>query len=464
MNPFQLRTLAIALTAGLVVLSPGAAAQDDVSQLRQQIDELDRKVRALQRQQELVGEAAATKLTQAPSIFAGQEGFHLKSGDRAFSLRLGAVVQADSRWYADQGLPSGAAPDNFLVRKARPILEALMAEKFLLRIMPDFGSGATAANGQSVQEAYLEARLDPAFNIRAGKFKSPVGLERLQLDAENEFIERALPTNLVPNRDVGVQIAGFVLSNKVSYQFGIFDGVYDNGLADGDNDSAKDVVARVFVEPFRNSDSVLKGLGFGVSGSTGRHQGSPTTADLPQFKTMGQQNFFTYASGAYADGTQNRLSPQLYFYVGPYGFLGEYISSRQKISRATSLKTDIDNRAWQLAGYWVITGENASYHGIPVPSKPFSLSDGRWGAFELAVRFSKQRNDGRAFAETSATQLASPSQSAREAREIGVGLNCYLNRNVKMQINYEETHFEGGTVNGDRPTEKAILTRFQIAI
>ena len=458
MNSFRLWALAGALVASFIVTTSFAAAQDDVSQIRQQLDELDQKIRVLQRLQELDKEAATAKAKETPGVSAGKDGFYLKSGDGAFSLRLGGVVQADTRWYLDQSLPSGAAPDNFLVRKARPIIEALIAEKFMLRIMPDFG------NGQSFQEGYVEARLDPAFNIRAGKFKSPVGLERLQLDSENEFIERALPTNLAPNRDVGLQFAGSVLSKTVSYQLGIFDGVYDNGLSDGDDNDAKDGVGRIFLEPFKNGDSALKGLGFGVSCSIGRHQGNPTTTDLPQFKTMGQQNFFTYATGAYADGTHDRVSPQFYYYSGPFGILGEYISSRQEISRGTNLRRDIDNRAWQIAGYWVITGENASYHGIPAPNKRFDPSDGRWGAFEFVTRYSVQTNDNDAFAGTAATELASPSQSAREAREIGVGLNWYLNRNIKVQINFEETHFDGGAVIGDRAPEKAILTRFQAAI
>ena len=458
MNPFRLRTLAGALAASFILTSPYATAEDDISQIKQQLDELDQKIRVLQRLQELDKEAAATKAKETPYVSAGKDGFYIKSGDGAFSLRLGAVVQADSRWYLDQSLPSGAAPDNFLVRKARPILEALIAEKFVLRIMPDYG------NGQTFQEGYVEARLEPAFNIRAGKFKSPVGLERLQLDSENEFIERALPTNLAPNRDVGLQFAGSVLSNTVSYQLGIFDGIYDNGLSDGDNNNGKDGVGRIFVEPFKNGDSALKGFGFGVSYSSGRHQGTATASDLPQFKTMGQQNFFTYATGAYADGTQDRVSPQFYYYIGSFGLLGEYISSRREISRSTNLKKEIDNCAWQLAGYWVISGENASYRGVPVPNRPFAPSDGRWGAFELVTRYSVQTNDDDAFVGSAANRLADASQSAREAREIGVGLNWYLNRNIKVQINFEETHFDGGAVSGDRPTEKVILTRFQAAI
>ena len=50
---------------------------------------------------------------------------------------------------------------------------------------------------------------------------------------------------------------------------------------------------------------------------------------LPGFATDGQQQFFAYnpASNAVvvADGLHWRLSPQAYFYHGPFGMLGEYV-------------------------------------------------------------------------------------------------------------------------------------------
>jgi phosphate-selective porin OprO/OprP len=223
-------------------------------------------------------------------------------------------------------------------------------------------------------------------------------------------------------------------------------------------------VGRLFLEPFRNGTGALNGLGVGIAASAGRHQGSVAQPDLPQFKTMGQQKFFSYLTGAYADGVQQRLSPQFYYYSGPYGLLGEYIVSRQSISRASNQKREIDHRAWQIAAYWVVTGEDASYHGVRTPSSRFAPAEGTWGALEIAARFSMQTNDGGVYIGSAATQLANPAQSVRRAREAAIGLNWYLDRHVKVQLNYEETHFDGGGVGGDRVPEKVILTRFQIAI
>jgi phosphate-selective porin OprO/OprP len=41
-----------------------------------------------------------------------------------------------------------------------------------------------------------------------------------------------------------------------------------------------------------------------------------------------------------------------------------------------------------------------------------------------------------------------------------LGLNWYLNENLKWVLNYEQTSFDGGAAGGsDREDEKAFLTR-----
>lgn len=59
--------------------------------------------------------------------------------------------------------------------------------------------------------------------------------------------------------------------------------------------------------------------------------------------------------------------------------------------------------------------------------------------------------------------FADPTRAARVAESWGLGLNWYLNRNVKFQLNYEQTDFTGGGTKGERPKERAILSRFQVA-
>ena len=58
---------------------------------------------------------------------------------------------------------------------------------------------------------------------------------------------------------------------------------------------------------------------------------------------------------------------------------------------------------------------------------------------------------------------SSPRVSPRAKSVWGVGLNWYLSRNLKWQVNYERTSFDGGAAAGaDRDDEQAVLTRLQV--
>ena len=233
------------------------------------------------RQAEIDREAAAEKAKTTPVVTAGREGFVLKSADNNFQLRIRGYAQSDLRYFADGGGP--LAPDTFVLRRVRPVLEGTLFKNFDFRIMPDFGGGTTV-----LQDAYVDLKFAPSVKVRAGKFKGPVGLERLVSGSEMPFVERALPTALAPNRDVGVVVFGDLLTNTVNYTVGVQNGVLDGASADLDDRDGKDVVARVFVLPFRNgAHDALKQLGFGIAGTSGTQRGTlvgAEPADLPHLR------------------------------------------------------------------------------------------------------------------------------------------------------------------------------------
>ena len=127
MHPMQKRALAGALATGLTLGAQSAIAQEDVTELKKQLDELDQKIRVLQRLQEIDKEAAAAKAKETPSVGAGKEGFYIRSGDNAYSIRLGGNIQLDTRWYPDKTTPIGGTTDQFLLRKVRPVIERYVA-------------------------------------------------------------------------------------------------------------------------------------------------------------------------------------------------------------------------------------------------------------------------------------------------------------------------------------------------
>lgn len=453
------RKQVVSLIAAVVTAGPlgGAARADQAPSLtiEQKIEALDQEIRILKRQRENDEEAAAAKAKDAAVVTAGKDGFSLKSGDGNFQLKLRGYAQFDARFFLDDSLN---ANDTFVARRVRPIIEGTVYKDFAFRIMPDFGGGNVA-----LYDAYVDWKHWPALQLRAGKFKPPVGLERLQSATDTAFVERALPTQLVPTRDVGVQVFGELWDGVAGYAAGIFNGTSDGGNGDLDADHGKDVVARVFVQPFKKTDiEPLQGLGVGISASFGDETGTTNSPALPSFRSAGQQRFFRYRSDGttagtvLADGQHKRYSPQGYWYWGPVGLLAEYVVSSQDVNR-NGATAGLDHRAWQVTGSYVLTGENASFKGV-TPKKPFDLKNGGWGAWEIVGRYNELDVDDEAF-----TTFASATSSATEARGWAVGLNWYLNKNIKFAVDFEETSYAGGATTVDRQTEQLVFTRAQVS-
>ena len=248
-----------------------------------------------------------------------------------------------------------------------------------------------------------------------------------------------------------------------------------------DNNRDKDLVARIFATPFIESDIfALRGLGFGIAASRARDSGADVTATatntlLPSYRTPGQQTFFSDRTGTVAgsaegytlsNGRHDRIGPQFYYYNGPFGLIGEYTRVKQDVRRTNAAGVTrtgtLDHKAWQLAGSWLLTGEDASFRSV-TPSRSYALGQPGWGALELVTRVSVLDIDDATFAGGS-NSFANPNTRASKATEWVVGLNWYLSQNFRLAANYEQTRFDGGAAAGaDREDEKAFLTRFQVA-
>jgi phosphate-selective porin OprO/OprP len=151
--------------------------------------------------------------------------------------------------------------------------------------------------------------------------------------------------------------------------------------------------------------------------------------------------------------------PQGYWYWGPLGVLGEYAVSSQKIRLTGAPATKVHNDAWQLTATCLLTGEENSYQGVR-PHTPFSLANGGWGAWELAGRVGRLEIDNEAF------PTLSLAGSASKATSWGTGVNWYLNRNLKLSLDYEQTYFKDGSSQRGTVTaqdEKLIFSRVQLA-
>ncbi len=458
-------TLRAAVIAALAL--PLAAQAQEVSneELLKRLEEQEQKVLVLERKLEITDEAAASAKESAAVVSAGPKGFSLRSADGKNQLRLRGTLHLDGRYL--EGDDSGVI-DSFQATRVRPTLEGTFGGIYDFRFMPDFGQGRTV-----IQDAYVNARFNQAAQLMVGKFKSPVGLERLQGSGDIRWVQRAYPTALVPNRDMGLQLGGDLAGGRFSYQAaflnGSNDGASSEAFADTDINDDKEYALRFFTHPFAESDSfALRGLGFGIAGTYTDQVGNAAQPLLPAFRSPGQATFFRYraagaTAGTIADGERTRIAPQLYYYVGAFGLMGEYTEVSQDVSRivtAGNRTGSVDTDAWQLAASYFLTGEEAAFRGFQ-PKSRFSPKDGTWGAFEVVARVQALSVGDEAFA-GGADSFADPLSSARKADSWGVGLNWYLNENVKWLLDYEHTTFEGGAATGDRTDEDAIQLRLAL--
>jgi phosphate-selective porin OprO/OprP len=463
------RTLRAAIFAALAWPLGAHAQEVSNEELLKRLEEQDQKILVLERKLEITDEAAAAAKETTPVVSAGPKGFSLKSADGKNQLRLRGTLHLDYRNIS--GTDPGGTVDTFVATRVRPTIEGTFAGIYDFKFMPDFGQGRTV-----IQDAYVNARFKPGAQLQLGKFKAPIGLERLQSANDMRWVQRGFPTSLVTNRDIGLQLAGDLAGGRFSYQAAYLNGSNDGGssetFADADVNDDKEYALRLFTQPFAESDSfAIRGLGFGIAGSYTDQTGSATQPLLPSFRTPGQSTFFRYraagttTAATIADGERIRLAPQAYYYVGSLGVLAEYTEVSQDVSRVVPSglrEATVDTQAWQLAVSYFLTGEEASFKGFQ-PKTRFSPAEGSWGAFEIKARVQQLNVDDNAFG-GGADSFADPAVSASQADSYGIGLNWYLNENVKWLLDVEHTTFEGGAAGGaDRKDEDAYQLRLAIA-
>jgi phosphate-selective porin OprO/OprP len=369
-------------------------------------------------------------------------------GDHQFTLRT--LVQGQGRFFL-----AGNGTDALLVRRARLGLRARLFQHFDLVIEPELANSTL-----TLLEAYGILNLGDAIQLRVGKSKVPLGLEHLQSSAATTFAELGLPSELLPNRDIGIQLQGRLFDGTVSYAAGVYNGTPAGAAGDLDENSSKDVAGRLFVLPLKPAKvPELAGLGLGVAGAVGRQNNA-----LPSYKSFSRQTFFQYVkadtttgtSGAVADGERRIFSPQAYYYLGPIGVLGEYVWTRQNVTNGGSTAR-VAADAWQVAAS-VVVGGKPSYEGVKV-DHPFSLERSTWGALELVARYGELHVRGNAYQ----FGLARARSAAERAPEWVVGLGWHFAPLISCKLELNRTRFDWHDVPSARPDETILLGQLQVA-
>jgi phosphate-selective porin OprO/OprP len=352
-----------------------------------------------------------------------------------FSLCFGGLLQADYQYF-DYG-DEDASKDRFDIRRARLILQGKVLKYFDYKFQYEF----QGAESRNLLDAYADVNALKAASFRIGQFKEPFGLEQ-STDIKNwVFTEASSVYYLSPHRDVGLMAHASLWNDRVNYGIGIFNGDGPDDSVGGDVDSPQ-VTARVVFSPFKTMNiPALENLQFGGSFSHADIDRNNVSINI---KTPGLTTFFSVASAAKyriirdADSC-DRYDVELGWAYGPVALMAEYARVYYDNVRTSAEQFDIDLDARYVSFLWMITGEKPSFRqGVLQSIEPeHGVFQGGWGALGLALRYSAFQTDEGVY-----QYLVTQGDSVRKADSYSIALNWWLNRFVRLIIDYSRTDFD----------------------
>ncbi len=296
------------------------------------------------------------------------------------------------------------------------------------------------------RDVYGNFRYWRRFQIRAGQFKIPFGLDAQQGTAHRDFAFRSLiGERLAPGRDVGIMAHARVLDRRVQYQAGIFisDG-WKARLPDNTRSGERTIAGRIAAAPLRffKVPSAVKPfqeleLGFAVAQT-------PVTEGLHSLRGRTWVDTHNFFPRIFVRGQRWRMGAELNWVHGPFSLSGEVIRvTDQRLGQGIRGQdlSDLIARGWYSAGTWLVTGEQKQ--NVVRPRRDFGTGKG-FGAFEIAgryeqLRFGSAANPGLPSRSTRAANILSQSE-----RVATFGVNWYLNRHMRIQYNWIREVLEDG--------------------
>ena len=384
-------------------------------------------------------------------VDGGSRAFGFTSKDGKDSLFIHWLVQADYTTFVGQVPPGAPARDTFAVGFAGLQLDANLSGIWHSSILVDFSQSRL-----TLLDAFVEARLHPAFVIRIGKFETPLTEERLTPKFLLPWISTNPASFLLPVREIGAQVLGSLAGGVVQYNLALVNGSYAGAITDNDVDSFKDGMGRVYVHPFQTTSiPALQKLGLGVGGSIGDRKGNPASPQTAVLRTYGNATFFAYQSTGVAAGTVvergvvARVSPELTYAWGPFAAFADYV---REIDHFGSIA--VKSEAWGATITAAVTGEDAGPFSRIVVKRPWDPGRGHFGGVQLVAGGGRVHVSDEAFDASLAT-----STSMQDASILGAGINWYPINGFGLLVDYSNTVFEANGTAPARPVERTIYGR-----
>jgi phosphate-selective porin OprO/OprP len=425
--------LALAVGAALAGTSVSASAQSrdsEIQALKAQIAELMEKVESLEERtdaQSDVNVDTAQRLddmvSKTPTVET-KGGIKITSADKKFEAQVGGRIHFDAYAY-DRDLAATTGTTEF--RRARLTLQG-KALGWEYKMEQDFGAGT---NLDGLRDLYVaKSALGGKFFI--GHFKPYRSMEELTSSNEILMMERpfASASGLFNGRQFQ-QGVGYMRAGD-SYTAGL--SVFNLRGAAGVRNEGVGVAGRFTWAPINRETSTLH-LGGWFSVEDLNQGSANTSASVSYAGRRGPSQTIASVNGVAGDKI-TAYGAEVAGSFGPTFFQGEYVQSTFEQPHLTQ---DQDVTTWYVQGSWMLNGGHKPYKAaVGVFGSPKVDKNGLW---ELTARYDTIENKD---------------ILNREASSWLLGLNYYVNPNLRFMFNYTKGENE---VNGDETAQYALRTQ-----
>ena len=383
------------------------------------------------------------------------------------NLRLDFSVKVQQDWRSP-----GDEPVDFptwQLNRARAGVDGELFRKIQFSIEREFSERLNVDHSGKPQKSqwkdvWVEANISDGFQVRAGNFKVPFGLDQTSGESNLDFVNRSLGGDyLSPGRDVGAAVHGRFYGRRLNYSIGGF-------RQDGENSRSSKMVGgdltfagRAAVQPFTRKSTKGEAEIGGSFATTELSDASVLPNGLRGRTVLSNYTFF---DSVFVKGTRRRMGVDFDWTKGPAGARAEYMFVSD--TRLDQGLGDQDlpaarGRAYYVLGSWVLTGERKVR---PVEPRQKGLGRGGVGAIELVARFDRLLFDSKAGVDIPFRNSRAETILPSDDKVITIGVTYYANRFVKIQLNGIREQLEDAQRSPTSSSKPfwSTVARFQVAL